>query len=119
VHINPLFEAASRRTNVPHEFIDIGTFHTTKLGTMNVQVLIGGDLALLRGVAKALFEKAAQDPDVLDRDFTERYTHEIDEYRRLVEATPWGALVQGSGVDEQTIHTLADSYLRSERLIIA
>ena len=53
VHINPLIEAASRRTIVPHELVDMATFRTTKVGTMNVQVRIGGDMALLRGVAKA------------------------------------------------------------------
>jgi len=36
VHINPLIEAASRRTIVPHEFADMATFHSTKIGTMNV-----------------------------------------------------------------------------------
>jgi molybdopterin-dependent oxidoreductase alpha subunit len=74
VHVNPLLEAASRRTIVPHELVDMATFHTTELGTMNVQVRIGGDLALLRGVAKAAFEAAASDRDVLDREFLERYT---------------------------------------------
>jgi anaerobic selenocysteine-containing dehydrogenase len=34
----------------------MATFHSTKIGTMNVQVRIGGDMALLRGVAKALIE---------------------------------------------------------------
>lgn len=62
VHINSLIEAASRRTIVPHEFEDMATFRTTKIGTMNVQVRIGGDMALMRGVAKAVFEAAATDP---------------------------------------------------------
>src|SRR5439155_4186306 len=90
VHINPLIEAASRRTIVPHELVDMATFHTTEIGTMNVQVRIGGDLALLRGVAKVVFEAAAEDPGVLDREFIEQYTQGIDEYRALVEATPPG-----------------------------
>jgi molybdopterin-dependent oxidoreductase alpha subunit len=119
VHINPLIEAASRRTIVPHEFVNMATFHTTTTGTMNVQVRIGGDLALLRGVAKAVFEAAEQDPDLLDRDFIERYTHGIDEYRALVEATPWADLVRDSGIDEREIRKLADSYLGSKRVIIA
>ena len=58
VHINPLIEAASRRTIVPHEFVNMATFHTTKTGTMAVQVRIGGDMALIRGVAKAVLEAA-------------------------------------------------------------
>ncbi len=119
VHINPLVEAASRRTIVPHELVDMATFHTTKIGTMNVQVRIGGDSALLRGVAKAIFEAAEKDPDVLDRDFIERYTDGIEDYRRLVQATPWADLVHGSGLDERTIRALADSYRSSQRVIIA
>ena len=119
VHINPLIEAASRRTIVPHEFVDMATFHTTEIGTMNVQVRIGGDMALLRGVAKAVLEAAEKDPAVLDREFIEYHTHGFDEYRALVESTPWSDLVQGSGVAESDIRKLADSYMASKRVIIA
>jgi molybdopterin-dependent oxidoreductase alpha subunit len=119
VHINPLLEAASRRTIVPHELVDMATFHTTEIGTMNVQVRIGGDLALLRGVAKAVFEAAEKDPNVLDREFIEQYTAGIDDYRALVEATPWTDLVRDAGVDEAAIRKLADSYLTSKQVIIA
>jgi molybdopterin-dependent oxidoreductase alpha subunit len=119
VHINPLIEAASRRTIVPHEFVDMATFHTTEIGTMNVQVRIGGDMALLRGVAKAVFEAAESEPEILDREFIEHFTHGIDEYRALVQATPWEELVSGAGVDEPGIRKLADSYMRSKRVIIA
>jgi molybdopterin-dependent oxidoreductase alpha subunit len=97
----------------------MATFHSTRIGTMNVQVRIGGDLALLRGVAKALFEAAESDPSALDHDFIQRYTHGFDEYRALVTATPWNDLVQGSGVSEQQIRELAASYLKSQRVIVA
>jgi molybdopterin-dependent oxidoreductase alpha subunit len=119
VHINPLIEAASRRTIVPHEFVDMATFRSTRIGTMNVQVRIGGDLALLRGVAKAVFETADKDPDALDREFIEHHTHGIDEYRTRVETTAWTDLVRDAGVDESAIRRLADSYLASRRVIIA
>src|ERR1700757_3900857 len=113
VHINPLIEAASRRTIVPHELGDMATFRTTKVGTMNVQVRIGGDMALLRGVAKAVFEAAVADHGVLDGEFIENFTHGLDEYRALCAATSWDQLVRGSGVDEAAIRRLADSYLKS------
>jgi molybdopterin-dependent oxidoreductase alpha subunit len=116
VHINPLIEAASRRTIVPHEFADMATFHTTRIGTRNVQVRIGGDLALMRGVAKAVLEAG---PGVLDEEFIERHTSGFDEYRSLVAATPWADIVEGSGIDETAIRALADSYVASERVIIA
>jgi molybdopterin-dependent oxidoreductase alpha subunit len=119
VHINPLIEAASRRTIVPHEFADMATFRTTRIGTTNVQVRIGGDMALLRGVAKAVLEVAETDPSVLDRDFIQRHTNGFDRYRSVVAATPWSDLVHGSGIAEPDIRALADSYLRSQRVIIA
>jgi molybdopterin-dependent oxidoreductase alpha subunit len=119
VHINPLIEAGSRRTIVPHEFVDMATFHTTSVGTMSIQVRIGGDMALLRGVAKAVLEAAEDDPSLLDREFIEHHTHGFDEYRSLVAATQWPDLVDGSGIDEHEIRHLADSYLASQRVIIA
>jgi molybdopterin-dependent oxidoreductase alpha subunit len=119
VHINPLIEAGSRRTIVPHEFVDMATFHTTEVGNIKVQVRIGGDLALLRGVAKAVLEAAEDDPALLDQEFIEHDTDGFDEYRSLVAATPWTEVVEGSGVVEQEIRNLADSYLASQRVIIA
>ncbi len=119
VHINPLIEAASRRTIVPHELVDMATFRTTKTGTMNVQVRIGGDMALMRGVAKAVLEAADKDPAVLDREFIEHHTHGFDDYRALVASTPWSDLVRDSGITEADIRKLADSYLASQRVIIA
>jgi molybdopterin-dependent oxidoreductase alpha subunit len=117
IHINPLLEAASRRTIVPHEFADMAAFHTTKTATMNLQVRVGGDMALMRGVAKAVLETAENDPTVLDRDFIERFTSGFDGYRSLVASTQWPELVQGSGIAEPDIRKLADSYMASKSVI--
>jgi molybdopterin-dependent oxidoreductase alpha subunit len=56
---------------------------------------------------------------VLDRDFIERYTSGFDAYRAAVAATPWADLVRDSGVSEEAIRGLAQSYIGSKRLIIA
>jgi molybdopterin-dependent oxidoreductase alpha subunit len=119
VHVNPLIEAASRRTIVPHEFVDMATFHTTAVGTMNVQVRIGGDMALMRGVAKAVLEAAENDPAAIDREFIDFHTHGFEAYRALVASTPWSDLVQGSGISETDIRKLADMYIASQRVIFA
>ncbi|HUB70735.1 MAG TPA: FdhF/YdeP family oxidoreductase [Acidimicrobiales bacterium] len=119
VHINPLIEAGSRRTIVPHEFVDMATFHTTRVGTMKLQVRIGGDMALLRGVAKAVLEAAEDDSSALDREFIENHTHGFEDYRALVGSTPWPDLVEGSGIPEHEIRSLGQSYLASERVIIS
>jgi anaerobic selenocysteine-containing dehydrogenase len=89
VHINPLIEAASRRTIVPHEFVAMGSLHATKTGNMNVQPRVGGDLALLRGVAKVVLERAETDPQAIDHEFLERFTTGFEDYRSLVEGTGW------------------------------
>jgi molybdopterin-dependent oxidoreductase alpha subunit len=119
VHINPLIEAASRRTIVPHELVDMATFRTTRTGTRNVQVRIGGDLALMRGVAKAVLEKARTDPNVLDREFIEQHTDGFDAYQTAVEATSWADIVRGSGIAEADVRGLADSYIASQNVIIS
>jgi molybdopterin-dependent oxidoreductase alpha subunit len=119
VHINPLIEAASRRTIVPHEFLAMGTFHATKTGTMDIQPRIGGDLALLRGVAKVVLERAATDPKAIDREFLQRYTTGFEAYRSLVEATGWAEIVHQSGVEEKAIRQLAEVYLGADRTVVS
>ncbi|AGZ43816.1 FdhF/YdeP family oxidoreductase [Actinoplanes friuliensis] len=114
VHVNPLIEAASRRTIVPHDFVAMGTFQATKTGTMNVQPRIGGDLALLRGVAKVVFEQ-----DAVDQHFIEQHTDQYEAYRKLVDDTPWDDVVHQSGVAEEIIRDLAGRYIASRRSIIA
>jgi molybdopterin-dependent oxidoreductase alpha subunit len=119
VHVNPLVEAASRRTIVPHEFLAMGTFHATPTGTLTVQVNIGGDLALLRGVAKAVLEAAVDEPEAIDRQFIDRHTAGFEEYRSTCSTTEWGDIERKSGVDERTIRRLAEVYLKSRSTIIS
>ncbi|XVV16553.1 FdhF/YdeP family oxidoreductase [Actinoplanes sp. CA-131856] len=114
VHINPLVEAASRRTIVPHEFVAMGTFRSTPTGSMDVQPRIGGDLALVRGVAKVVFER-----DALDHEFLARHTTGVATYRARCAGTSWDEIVEASGVDEATIRRLADGYIEANRAIIS
>ncbi|NEE59976.1 formate dehydrogenase, partial [Streptomyces sp. SID8455] len=83
VHINPLVEAAATRTIVPHDFMDMALFKSTPTSTLNLQPRIGGDMALLRGMAKAVLEQSASDPKALDQEFIDRYTTGFAEYRAL------------------------------------
>ena len=119
VHINPLIEAASRRTIVPHEIVAMAAFHATKIGTMNVQPRVGGDLALLRGVAKVVLERAETDPKAIDHEFLQRCTTGFGAYRSLVEETGWAEIVRQSGVEENAIRQLAEVYLGADRTVVA
>jgi len=113
IHINPLNEAASRRTIVPHAFVDMASFHTTAIGTMNLQVRIGGDMALMRGVAKALLEAAEKDPEILDREFIKLHTKGFEEYRALVASTSWSELVRNS--DNTLARSIQHNHLLERR----
>ncbi|MDQ4501294.1 FdhF/YdeP family oxidoreductase [Sinomonas sp. ASV322] len=119
VHVNPLVEAAATRTIVPHDVVDMALFHTTKTSTLNLQPRIGGDLAFLRGIAKAVFERAESDPKALDREFIERHTAGFEEYRALCEGTPWEELERQSGLTRAQILDAARVYCEADRSIFS
>lgn len=119
VHVNPLIEAASRRTIVPHDFGDMALFKTHETGTLDLQVRIGGDMALMRGIAKVVFEAAETDPNALDTEFIAEHTQGIEQYRAVVEATPWAELVQQSGLTEEQIRAAGAIYLKADKTIIS
>jgi len=118
VHVNPFIEAASTRTIVPHEIMQMATFRSTKIGTLNVQPRIAGDMALMRGVAKYVLEAARTDRQAIDRRFVEAYTSGFAEYEALVSATSWEELERQSGVAKAEIQELGSVYLKSRSTII-
>lgn len=119
VHVNPLVEAAATRTIVPHDFTDMALFRTTRTSTLNLQPRIGGDMALLRGMAKAVLEKSASDPKALDVTFIERHTTGFEEYRALCGATPWEELEHQSGLSRADILQAAQVYGEADRSIVS
>ncbi len=119
VHVNPLVEAAAGRAIIPHDFKDMATFRSTRTGTLDLQVRIGGDMALLRGMAKAVLEQSATDPKALDEEFIERHTTGFEEYRALCEATPWEELETQSGLSRDDILKAARVYREADRSIIS
>ncbi|KDN88061.1 putative oxidoreductase [Kitasatospora cheerisanensis KCTC 2395] len=119
VHVNPLVEAAATRTIVPHEFANMALMRATATSTLNLQVRIGGDLALLRAIAKALLEQAAHDPRALDEEFIERHTEGFAAYRELCERTPWEELERQSGLSRAQLLAAARVYREADRSIFS
>ena len=119
VHINPLVEAAATRTIVPHDFLDMALFKTTRTSTLNLQPRIGGDMALLRGMAKAVLEQSRTDPKALDREFIDRHTTGFAEYRALCENTSWAELERQSGLSRADIVKAARVYCDADRSIFS
>ncbi|MFF9850690.1 FdhF/YdeP family oxidoreductase [Streptomyces litmocidini] len=119
VHVNPLVEAAAGRAIIPHDFKDMTTFHATKTSTLNLQVRIGGDMALVRGMAKAILEQSATDPKALDREFIDRHTTGFEEYRAACEATSWEEIETQSGLSRADVLKAARVYREADRSIIS
>lgn len=119
VHVNPLVEAAATRTIVPHDFLDMGLMRSTRTSDLNLQVRPGGDMALMRGIAKVLLEKAEHDPRALDPEFVERHTTGFEEYRALCAATTWEELERQSGLARERIMDAAQVYALSDRTLIS
>jgi molybdopterin-dependent oxidoreductase alpha subunit len=119
VHINPLVEAAATRTIIPHDFTDMATCRSTRTSTLNLQPRIGGDMALMRGMAKAILEQSATDPKALDREFIDRHTSGFEEYRVLCEATPWEEIERQSGLGRDDILKVARVYRDADRSIVS
>ncbi len=118
VHVNPLIEAGATRTIVPHEIVDMAKFRSTSTSSLNVQPRIGGDGALIRGVAKALLEMAQNDPEAIDQLFVERYTQGFAEYRAACEAVTWEEIERQSGVPKAKIHEITGMYRGAQASII-
>ncbi|MCX4987668.1 MULTISPECIES: FdhF/YdeP family oxidoreductase [unclassified Streptomyces] len=119
VHVNPLVEAAATRTIVPHDFTDMALFKSTRTSTLNLQPRIGGDMALLRGMAKAILEQSGTDPKAVDQEFIDRHTAFFDEYRAVCEATSWDEIELQSGIDRDGILKAARVYRDADRSIIS
>ncbi|HSI82327.1 MAG TPA: FdhF/YdeP family oxidoreductase [Candidatus Methylacidiphilales bacterium] len=117
VHVNPLVEAAATRTIVPHDLLAMAMFQSTPVSTLNIQPRISGDMALMRGVAKYLFEICDQDREAIDRAFLEKYTSGLEDYRRAVEATSWEDIEVQSGLEKALIQKLGGIYRKSTKAI--
>ncbi|NUR82560.1 MAG: FdhF/YdeP family oxidoreductase [Nonomuraea sp.] len=119
IHVNPLVEAGATRTIIPHEFTRMATFRATPTSTLNLQVRSGGDMALMRGIAKATLELAKDDPKAVDQEFVARYTDGFEAYERLCETTPWEDLERQSGLAKADILRAAQLYRAADRSIIS
>ncbi len=108
--VNPLREVGLVRFNVPSDVRSL--LFGSKIADFYVQPHIGGDIALLAGIAKLIIGRNATDPA-----FIEAATTGWDAYRASVERLTWPDIVEHSGVDRVTMDAVTDLYERSQRTI--
>ncbi|MGF6416767.1 molybdopterin-dependent oxidoreductase alpha subunit [Stenotrophomonas sp. AN71] len=118
VAVNPMPERALIRFAEPQDVVQMATFGSTEITSEFVHIRIGGDLALIKGMMKVMFEREAQGERVLDHDFLDEHTVGLDALREDVLAQDWGEIVSVSGISQAQIHRCAEIYIRSNATVI-
>ncbi|HUG90587.1 MAG TPA: FdhF/YdeP family oxidoreductase [Planctomycetaceae bacterium] len=110
VVINPVREVGLVSFRVPSDVRSL--LFGSKIASLYVQPHIGGDLALLAGVAKAVLERNGHDAA-----FIANHTEGFDELRRHLEATPWTEIAAASGVEHAVMDRIAGLYLAARNVV--
>ncbi len=117
VAVNPLAEPGLIRFAHPQKPLDL-IGGGVALAREHVAVQIGGDLAFLQGVAKAVLEaEAARPGTVLDHGFLAEHTAGFAAFAAHAHGLDWAELEVGAGVPVATMRRIADLYVRAERVI--
>ncbi len=115
--VNPLRERGLVAFANPQEalgLLGVGT----PLAELFVQLRVGGDVALLQGVAKCLLELESAAPGrVLDQAFIAAHTEGFPAWRAAVESRSFDELERASGVAREGMRELAELYAAKERVI--
>ncbi len=118
VLVNPMPERALIRFAEPQDVVQMATFGSTPISSEFVQVKIGGDLALIKGMMKVMFERAAAGEPVLDEAFLAEHTVGLEAVREDALAQDWDEIERVSGVKQEQIRRVAEIYIRSNATII-
>ncbi len=118
VAVNPMPERALIRFAEPQDMVQMATFGSTEITSEFVHIRIGGDLALIKGMMKVMFEREAQGERVLDHDFLSEHTVGLEALREDVMAQKWDEIVQVSGISQAQIRRCAEIYIRSKATVI-
>lgn len=118
VAVNPMPERALIRFTEPQDIAQMATFGSTPIASEFVHVKIGGDLALIKGMMRAMFEREAAGETIFDHDFIAEHTEGFEELRDDIMAQDWGEMVAVSGISEEQIRRCAEIYIRSNATII-
>jgi formate dehydrogenase major subunit len=118
VAVNPMPERALIRFTEPQDMVQMATFGSTPIASEFVHIRIGGDLAFLKGMMRAMFEREAAGEAIFDRAFIAEHTEGFAALEADILAQDWPAMVEASGISEEQIRRCADIYIRSKATII-
>ena len=112
VVVNPLREVGLVKFKVPSDPLSL--LGGSRIADKYVQPHIGGDIALLSGIAKALLETGR-----VDQAFIDAHTEGFHAWRDMIDDLRWETIEECAGVGREVIERIAAMYARSERAIFA
>ncbi|RRV15595.1 FdhF/YdeP family oxidoreductase [Pseudomonas saudiphocaensis] len=123
VCFNPLRERGLERFQHPQKPIEMLANQDAPTHSLYLRPNLGGDLAVLRGMAKYLLQwereaQASGAPAVFDHAFIAEHSHGLDDYLAAVDATPWEQIEQQSGLTREAIRPAAEVYRNAGRTIV-
>lgn len=122
VSFNTLRERGLERFADPQNPIQMLTPKSSPISSAYFQPNLGGDMAAVRGMVKALLEThrqrlAANEPGLFDQPFIDRHCVGIEDYLAQVDATSWQQITTQSGLSETQLRHAATIYQGAERVI--
>ena len=110
--INPVRETGMLKFRVPSDLVSL--FKGSKIASHYVQPHIGGDLALLWGIAKAVNKL-----DAMDKEYLQRHCNDVEDWEQAIETITWEEIETKSGVPRSEIENIAEVYAQSKKSIFA
>lgn len=122
VSFNTLRERGLERFTDPQNPIQMLTPKSSPISSAYFQPNLGGDMAAVRGMVKALLEThrqrlAANETGLFDQSFIDRHCVGIEDYLAQVDATSWQQITTQSGLSETQLRHAATIYQGAERVI--
>lgn len=110
--INPIREVGLVNFSVPSDPRSL--LFGTAIADRYLQPHIGGDIALLSGIAKAILEAH---PDAIEQAFVSEHTEGFDAWRESIERLTWPEITAAAGVPEDQLRSAAATYAASRAAV--
>ncbi len=110
--INPVEETGLVNFRVPSDPWSL--FRGTRIASDYIKPHIGGDLALLWGIAKALDEMNA-----MDDTFLRNHCRGSESWLKAVRELSWAEVTHKSGINKAEIESIAKAYSQSKRTVFS